>query len=267
VDGITLEFEDVGSGEPVVCIHGAFIADAFRSLLSQGSLAVRYRLITYHRRGYAGSSRATAPTTVREQAGDLRSLLSQLGVRRAHVIGHSFGALVALQLALETPKLVQTLALLEAGLMIGESAQSYRQALIDAAQRYRQVGAEVAVDEFLQMRWPGYQDKLEGVLPGAFKQAVADAPAFFDSDLAGGLEWQFGEAEARRVTQPALVVLGERSAALHPRFAETHRLLLDWMPHAEGFLLPEAAHLLQLEQPAALARALAEFFGRHPLAE
>jgi pimeloyl-ACP methyl ester carboxylesterase len=77
------------------------------------------------------------------------------------------------------------------------------------------------------------------------------------------LNWQFGKEEARRIVQPALVVLGERSA-LHPRFAETHRLLMTWLPSAEEYVLPDVTHLLHVESPGPVAQALAEFLARHP---
>jgi pimeloyl-ACP methyl ester carboxylesterase len=263
VDGISLEYEDSGIGEPVVCIHGAFIADTFRPLASE--LPDRYRLIRYHRRGYAGSSRVDASVLLAEQAADCRSLLSYLGVRRAHVVGHSFGGAVGLQLALDAPQVVHTLTVLEPGLAVGESASSYRQALEDSARRYRQAGAEIAVGEFLQARGPDSREQLERVLPGAFEQAVADAATSFDVDLPTVLESRFGVAEAGRIAQPVLVVMGEASAALHPRFVETHRLLLSWLPNAEELVIPHAAHLMQLENPRALADGLAEFYGRHPL--
>ena len=64
IDGAELEYEVSGTGEPVVFIHEAFIADTFRPLLAEPSLAGRYRLILYHRRGYAGSSRASGPVSV-----------------------------------------------------------------------------------------------------------------------------------------------------------------------------------------------------------
>jgi pimeloyl-ACP methyl ester carboxylesterase len=121
VDGSALEYEDSGVGEPVVCIHGAFIADSFRPLLSESSLADRYRLISYHRRGYVHSSPTGKTVSLAEEASDCRNLLSHLGVRRAHVVGHSFGGAIALQLALDAPQLVHTLSLLEAALMVGES--------------------------------------------------------------------------------------------------------------------------------------------------
>ena len=267
VDGIVLEYETSGAGEPVLCIHGAFIADAFRPLLSERVLADQYRLISYHRRGYVGSSPTVEPGSLEEQAGDCRRLLSHLGVGCAHVVGHSFGGAIGLQLALDAPQLVHTLSLFEAGLLIGESAKSYRQALMRSRQRYREVGARVAVDEFLQMRWPAYRENLEGVLPEAFEQAVADAAAFYEADLPAGLDWRFGEEEARRIAQPVLVVLGEKSIALDPRFAETHRLLLDWLPTAESVVVPNATHFLQLENPRAIAEALTAFYTRHPLGD
>ena len=78
-------------------------------------------------------------------------------------------------------------------------------------------------------------------------------------------DWHFGEGEARRITQPTLVVLGSKSDALWSRFGETYRLLLTWLPYAEGFLLPGATHGLQMQNPDDMAEALADFFGCHPI--
>jgi pimeloyl-ACP methyl ester carboxylesterase len=265
VDGITLEYEVSGSGEPVVFIHGALIADAFRPLVAEPSLADRYQLITYHRRGYVGSSRTPGPISFAQQAADCRGVLSHLSVERAHVVGHSFGGSVALQLALDAPEVVHSLALLEPALAVGASAQSYRESLVRGVQRYREAGAAIAVDEFLRARWPGYRTFLDHVLPGAFDQAMADAATWFETDLPAGLDWRFRETEARRVTQPVLSVLGGESQALHPRFGETYRLLLAWLPRAEEFVLPGATHFLQVQNPRGMAEALAAFFARHPL--
>ena len=51
-----LEYEVQGTGEPVLLIHGAILADAFRPLLTQSALADHYRLMSYHRRGFAGAA-------------------------------------------------------------------------------------------------------------------------------------------------------------------------------------------------------------------
>jgi pimeloyl-ACP methyl ester carboxylesterase len=264
-DGAELEYEASGDGEPVVFIHGVLIADAFRPLLSEPGLAGPYRLIHYHRRGYAGSSPSFGAVSVAEQAADCRALLRHLDVQQAHVVGHSYGGAVALQLALDNPRMVHSLALLEPALMVGESAQSYRDALARGTERYRAAGAAAVTDEFLQARWPGYRGPLDRVLPGAFTQAVADARTSFEHEVPGLLEWRFSEAEARRIRQPTLSVLGGASDALSPRFGEAHRLLLAWLPNAEGIVLPGASHLMQTEDPRGTAAALAAFWDRHRL--
>jgi pimeloyl-ACP methyl ester carboxylesterase len=266
VDSKTFEYEVIGRGRPVVLIHGALIADAFRPLLGEPSLASRYQLITYHRRGYAGSSPASGPVSVLDQAQDCRDLLRHVGVQRAHVVGHSFGGSVALQLALDAPEVVHTLALLEPALMIGTSAQAYRDSLAKAIQHFRETSASVVVDEMLQARWPEYRAALESVLPGAFDAAVAAASAAFEAELPGLLEWNFGEEEAKRITQPVLSVLGGKSVTLSPRFAEAHHWLLANCSHAEEYELPGAHHFLQMENSGDMAEALASFFERHPLA-
>lgn len=269
VNGVELEFEVVGDGEPVILIHGAFIADAFRPLLSEAALVDHYRLIHYHRRGYAGSGGREAPVSVAQHASDARELLRHLGEEHAHVVGHSYGGCVALELAREDPEFVHSLALLEPGLAVGASATGYHEALAGGGERYAEVGAERVVQEFLEARWPGFRGPLEGALPGAFAQAVADAETWFERELQGQLEWRFVEQDLSRIRQPTLSLVGGGSERLWDRFGETHRTILDRVPDAEGYRLPEATHMLHLETPERsrlTALALADFFGRHPLA-
>lgn len=213
-----------------------------------------------------GSSHMPRPADVAGQAADCRALLRYLGVERAHVVGHSYGGCVALQLALDAPEVVHSLTVLEPALMVGASARSYRDALARGAERYREAGAAVFVDEFLQARiGTGYRAFLDRVLPGAFAQAVADAENWVEVEASGLPDWSFGEAEAGRIAQPVLAVLGGESEALWLRFGEAHRLLLAWLPHAEGFVLPGTTHFMQLQDPRGLADALAAFCARHPI--
>ena len=266
-DGLQLEYQisGTGTGDPVVFIHGAFIADSFRPLLAEPTLAERYNLITYRRRGYGGTNACLdkSPVTTEQQAAHCAGLLRKLGVKRTHVVGDSFGGCVALQLALDAPELVRSLALLEPALFVGASAQAYRESLLRGTERYRAEGASGVMEEFIRARWPHYsRAALEQVVPGAFEQALADAPATFELDI-GFTNWAFDKDQAQRILQPALVVLGGESRKLHPRFEETYRQLLDWLPHADGLIVPAATHFLQLESAeisATLARALAGFF-------
>ncbi|HNQ26239.1 MAG TPA: alpha/beta hydrolase [Methanoregulaceae archaeon] len=266
VEGATLAYEVYGSGEPVLLIHGAFIADALMPLVNEPILAGNYRLILYHRRGYGKSSHKKAPTSIAEQVADCEALLHHLGITRAHILGHSLGACIALQLALEDTDIVQTLALLEPALIVGSSGPSYRDSLQQGWQRFKNEDPKTLVDEFLEARnGKGYRTELERVLPGAFDQAVADASTAFEQEVPALLAWNFGQVEASRIQQPVLAVYGSESIALWARFGEIQQLMLQWFPHIQGFLLPGAAHGLQLQNPHGMAVALAEFWSRHPI--
>ncbi|MDG6256775.1 MAG: alpha/beta hydrolase [Methanomicrobiaceae archaeon] len=266
VDGVRLAYEISGTGEPAIFIHGALIADSFRPLMSEPVLTPHYSLVLYHRRGYAGSSRPGGPTSIAQQAADCRALLHHLGVERAHIVGHSSGACIAIQLALDAPDIIQSLALLEPALIVGSTGPAYREALLRGRQRFGKEPPEQLVDEFLQARFgEGYRAPLDRMVPGAFEQAVADAATSFDREVPALLEWHFGEVEAKCITQPVLAVVGSESKALWERFDETYRFLLEWVPDARGFVLPDAAHGMQMQNPRGMAGALADFWARHPI--
>src|SRR5204863_8294161 len=98
LDNVAIEYEVAGTGEPVLLIHGSVLADGGKPLMSAPALAHTFRLIRYHRRGYGGSTHPVAPISIAEQASDAARLMRFLGVDAVHVIGHSYGGVVALQL-------------------------------------------------------------------------------------------------------------------------------------------------------------------------
>ncbi|MEZ4573060.1 MAG: alpha/beta fold hydrolase, partial [Thermomicrobiales bacterium] len=113
IENTSLSFETQGMGEPVVLIHGALVADSFRPLIRQTGLSSNYRLITYDRRGYGNSGRASDVLSIEAQAADCRSLMDHLGVKWAHVVGHSLGGSIALHLTRRAPEVVKSLVLIE----------------------------------------------------------------------------------------------------------------------------------------------------------
>ena len=161
-------------------IHGALIAEAYAPLCAEPAVAARYRLVRYHRRGYAGSSPVPAPFSIAQQAADCRALLRGLGIERAHVVGHSSGGAIALQLALDAPEVVHSLVLLEPALLDVPSGPLFAEALGPALQLYQAGDTEGAADAFLRVAiGPAYRSFLDALIPGAYAQAVADADTFF----------------------------------------------------------------------------------------
>ena len=112
-NGLTLEYELLGSGEPVVLIHWGISAAWAEPLMDELALAHRCRVLRYHRAGFAGSNRIEGPLSLADHAAHYARLMRYLGIERAHLVGHSSSADIALQLALDFPDAVHTLALME----------------------------------------------------------------------------------------------------------------------------------------------------------
>ena len=62
-------------------------------------------------------------------------------------------------------------------------------------------------------------------------------------------------------------VIGGDSEVLWARFGEVYRLIQEWVPHAEGFVVPGAAHFLTIQNPRGMADALYNFWQRHRIAD
>jgi pimeloyl-ACP methyl ester carboxylesterase len=260
INGITLEYEVQGSGDPVVFIHGALIADTFSPLTAEPVLRGRFRLIRYSRRGHAGSSRAESPLPVSSWAADCLALMRRLNAEPAHLVGHSGGGVIALQLALDAPEAVRSLALLEPALLAVPSGPKLFEEVAAVVQMYQAGDKAAAVDGFLQAACgKEYRAALDAAVPGGFEQAVSDADTFFGAEIPGGGEWTFTREDAARIKQPVLAVLGADSDAVWPGFGEGHQMLLEWFPQARPFVLPRAAHLLQVQNPTDMAQGLAAF--------
>ncbi len=260
VNGVELEYEIRGTGEPVLLIHGSHIARSFLPLIAQRDLVDRYQLIRYHRRGFLDSTPVGGPVSIADQAADARALLEHLGVTQAHVVGHSYGGPIALQLAAGAPHLVQSLVLLEAALLSVPRAQGVVDLVRAAGERYRAGDWEVAQDLFLGS--PEERDVVARNVPGALEQALRDTDTYFGVEAPAHEAWQFGAEQARSITVPTLFVLGALSSKLYVECCEQ---IQEWMPQTQTAVLEDATHLLHIMQPAGAARLLLDFLPRHPI--
>ena len=265
VDGVELEYRIVGQGEPIVLVHAGVFADWFAPLLREPALVDRYRLVTYHRIGYAGSTHAAGPVSIADQAAHLRSLMTKLEIERAHLVGHSSGGNIALQLALDAPEKVRSLALLEMALPVPAGSPG-RAGIPQAVELYRAGDKAAAVDAFMRaVAGPDYRAIADRTLPGAFDQAVADADTFFAQELPAIQQWRFGAAEGARIKQPVLLVMGGKSHEVSPVWQQRQSLLTAWLGNTEPFVLDGATHMLHLQNTRGMAERLARFVADHPV--
>ncbi len=263
VDDAQIEYEVRGEGEPVLLIHLSVIADGLAyPLFARPEIESRYQLIHFHRRGYGGSTRGSVPLTATREAADAAALLRHLAIRRAHVAGHSFGGQIALQLAVDAPNLVHSLALLEPSLPLVPGGEARLQQLfapmMDAYRAGEKRKAMVTLSDAIF--GSGWQAVVERAVPGGVEQAVKDFDTFVQEQ--GPIrEWQFGPSQAAAISQPVFSVVGVHTS---PFMKAGRSLLHQWFPQTEDCDI-ESTHLLQMQDPAGVAAGLAEFFSRRPI--
>lgn len=259
VNGVELEYEVTGSGTPVVLIHGSHVCDAFQPLARQPELRDRYQLINYHRRGFARSSPASGPVSIADQAADCAGLLKALGVGPAHVVGHSYGGVIALQVAVDWPDLVRSLALLEPSpLFLVPGVQAFMEGVAPVTEAYQKGDKKAAVVGFHQGFWgPTAETIMESLVPGSVAQATADADTFFQVEMPALQEWNLTSEQAGLISVPVLFVRGDRT---WPIFLEAQDLVHRWLPQTRDAVIAGASHPFHVEEPGATARTLANFF-------
>jgi pimeloyl-ACP methyl ester carboxylesterase len=267
VNGTRFEYETAGQGEPLLLIHGVIIADAGAPLLSETALTSRFRVTHYHRRGFAGSQPHAGPFSIEEQAADALAVLHHVAGDRAHVLGHSYGGSIAVQLALAAPASVHSLSLLEAGLprAAAHVAPGSGEALALIRAAYASGDRAGAVDGFLRLAiGVDYRGDLDRTLrKGWFEQSVADLDTLYQVEAPALVPWHFDASLAQGISQPVFLVAGANSP---PSRLEDLQLLQAWFPDAEVLVLPGASHALQMQNPGGMAEALAAFLTNHPMA-
>ncbi len=260
IDDVELTFEIHGQGDPVVLVHSSSFVSWYAPLVDHLAELAVLRYTRHLRRDGTGSFR---PRTVLDDAAVCASLIEHVGWPTAHVVGHSYGALVGLELAKEWPARVRSVSLLEPAARGVSSSERVVAALQPVIAAYRGGDREAAVDGFLRtVGGDDYRTVLDSVLPDAFGEAVAQADVFFQVEMPAVARWSFGPGDAERVTQPVLNVTGQDSV---PRFVEGGRLVQSWFPRAEQLVVPNAGHLLMVQNPTALAEGLRGFFAGHPV--
>jgi pimeloyl-ACP methyl ester carboxylesterase len=262
IGGATLEYQMQGAGEPIVIIHGGH-RDECLPLARQPALS-RYRIVTYHRRGWGGSSPAADPIPIAQQAADCHALLHELGITRASVVGQSSGAVIALKLTCDFPEIVHAAAFLEPALAnVLDESKEPGASIEQACRMYEAERKTEALDCFLgAVCGDDYRERIfaRNFPPGAFDQALADVDTLFRLELPAGSTWTFTPEDAARIVRPCVCVTG---AETRPAFRRVHEVMTALMPNAEIAVVPRATHHMMGTNPAALAEILAAFFARH----
>ena len=237
-DGFRIRFMEAGEGMPLVHLHGA---GGMRLTRAHALLSRQYRVIVFEMPGF-GLSRVNDRTqTLVELAATMSSAVAALGIDRCNLLATSFGARVALWLALQEPERVQALVL-EAPAAIRPRGHQPPSGTPEqmAHQLYahpERAGSAGPVDPEVQAK----QRTLVGRLRGPDR----------DTDL---------EARLRELTTPTLVLFGTSERLMPPEMGRHYKTLL---PNCHLVFVYDAGHEISTDRPQAFADVTADFLERH----
>lgn len=253
IDGVRLRYRDEGRGPPIILLHGwTFDLEMWDPQVE--TLHNEFRLVRFDRRGHGLSG--GVPDS-RQDALDIKALCGHLNLGKVALLGMSQGARAALRFASQAVEVVSALIL--------DGPPNLEQLAVDD---------DVPMGHFAQLvRRAGLEPFRREWREHALVQLCTESPALQRKvhamiDRYPGREWLHPKAAApagppidlEAIRAPALVLSGAYDL---PSRLQSARDLAARLPGAELLVLPDAGHLINLDQPALYSRVCRSFLARH----
>ncbi|MFC0532475.1 alpha/beta fold hydrolase [Phytohabitans kaempferiae] len=255
IGDITVGYDDEGTGEPLVLVHGhPFDRSMWRPQVERFSRA-GWRVIAPDLRGYGESTVVPGKTTLDVFARDIAALLDHLGVDRFVLGGLSMGGQIVLECHRLFPHRLRGLVLADTS--APADSETARAARLATAERLLREGMGPYAEEVLtKMVAPANVRALPEVAAHVLGMMRGTDPEGAAAALRGRAERPDYVAMLAEVAVPALVVVG---AADEFTPVADARLMSDAIPEATLVVVEGAAHMPNLERPAAFDEALQAF--------
>ncbi|HYG54718.1 MAG TPA: 3-oxoadipate enol-lactonase [Burkholderiales bacterium] len=209
----------------------------------------RFRILNYDMRGHGQSAAPRVPYTLDMLADDALGLMKQLGIQRAHFAGLSIGGMIGQTIALKNPSVIDKLVLADTGhSQPPEAVAQWKERIAIAESK----GMQALVESTMQ-RW--FTEPFRKT-PEALKIAaiIAATPVAGYVGCAHAIMGLNTTPRLKEIRMPVLAIAGEQD----PSTPGT-RYLGENIPGAKLVIIPNAAHIANVEKPAEFNRALSEF--------
>ena len=241
VNGLHMYYEVYGAGSPLVLLHGGMMTIDLNFATLIPDLATRHQVIGVEMQGHGRTADTGRGITPAALASDIVGLLDHLGIDRAHVLGHSMGAAVALELAVSHPGRLRSVVPVSGSVR----ADGQHEELADPAKHATSTRMPTQQDfeEFAgaYQKLSPHPEHFQEFL-GTLSQAAADLQGWSDEQLAG-------------ITAPTLIVLGD-----HDFFTVEHAALMQHLiPGAQLAVFPGTTHMQITRRADLLLPVLARF--------
>lgn len=225
VNGLHLYYETYGEGSPLVLLHGGMLTIDLNFATLIPTLAKKHRVIGVEMQGHGRTADIDREITPANSASDVVALLGVLGIDRTHVLGHSMGAAVTLELGVSHPERVRSLVPVSASVR----PDGMHEDLSDPAKQATSTRMPTAQDfaDFTEAytRLSPHPEHFDEFLT-TMSASAADLQGWTDEQLAG-------------ITAPTLIVVGDHDFTT----VEHAALMLELIPGSQLAVLPGTTHM------------------------
>ena len=270
VDGRRVDVVDMGSGPPIVFIHG--LSGSWQNWLEQLPVFARdHRVIAFDLPGFGESEMPREKITIPGYGRFVETLLGELGITTAAIVGNSMGGFIGIELAIRFPQLVERLVLVSAaGLSIeylrNERAIAVLQALENRLAAYT---GWLASRSDAMARRPRARQMIFGIvahrpdlLPGPLvaEQVKGSGKPGFVPALDALTDYPIRD-RLGEIACPVLIVWGSEDKLVPARDADEFARLI---PNSRKVVWKDTGHVAMLERPDAFNALLAAFLAEKP---
>jgi pimeloyl-ACP methyl ester carboxylesterase len=183
------------------------------------------------------------------------AMLVELLDEPTHVVGHSYGGLLAVQLALERPAAVRSIAAFEPVTfgILDQPEDAFARAALEQLVDYQPDAPERWLEGFIDW-WQGAG--AWRALPAATRQAFTDVSWKLSQEVASLIVDRTDRARYATITAPTLILAGQRT---HPTELRTVHLLAQVLPHATLHVFQDMGHMGPITHATQVNEAIAAF--------
>jgi esterase len=263
VNGYDMAYQEAGFGPPLLLVHGAFVDYRYWSLVVP-EFAKNYRVIAVSLRHYYPEKwdGKGGDFSYEQHAADVAALIKKLNLGKVHLLGHSRGGGVVVNVAKTHPEVIKTLILADAAgfeSLLPKTPEDEKLANA-SGDRIRTLQKNLA-DGNVELAAQTFVDSLNG--PGAWASRPGEVKQFYFDNMGTGTQMAAAPAtscdQVAKFDFPILLVHGERSPKIYSAMSASMRKCKD-IP--EPIVIPNAAHGMMRDNPAVFNAGLADFLKR-----
>lgn len=259
---VQLYYEIYGIGEPVLFIQGVgVVGHGWRPQAEP--ISAQYKTITFDNRGIGKSTLKSGSLSVEKMAEDTLALLDHLHIPSAHIVGHSMGGAIAIELAVQNPQRVKTLSLL-CTFASGKQATQVNSRIFWLGMKTRIGTKRSRRNAFLEILYSrdffkscAHKEALAQSVGATVGRDLAFSPAIIMQQLKALSRHDRSSDLSKLARIPTLVVSAAEDPIALPEYG---RQLADAIPNSKFILMEDSSHGVVLERPTDINRLLLDHF-------